>query len=93
MTVFSRHRLIGIWLLLLAATLATGLLGIQTQMGTLVSAGAMLAISFAKAFAVMSEFMELRRAPTVWRVLPALWLLAVLMIIFAGYASAHLAAH
>jgi len=81
----AKHSLTGIWLLLLAATMISGFLGIETAMGTLVSAAMLLAISFLKALAVLSEFMELRRAPTVWKLLTTAWLVAVIATIFAGY--------
>lgn len=85
----TKHGLILIWLGLVLATLFSGYLGIETGMGSLLSAGVLLAITFAKAVAIMLEFMELRSAPRVWKVLPLVWLTAVVIIIFSGYALGH----
>lgn len=86
MSFIARHSLTGIWLLLVVATLTSGFLGIETRMGTLLSALALMAITAAKALAVMAEFMELRNAPAVWKLLPGIWLAVVIAILLGGYA-------
>lgn len=91
MTRLLRDRLFLAWALLAAVTLLSSGLGGGGPGGrwlgpTGVSA-AVLAFAFAKAGVVMFEFMELRRAPLVLKVICALWLavaLGALLAILGG---------
>jgi cytochrome c oxidase subunit IV len=76
-----------IWLLLLAATGVTFWLG---ESGISGSAGmapvlVMFALAFVKALLVMRNFMELRHAPALWRLLLQGWLVLVTTGIVLAY--------
>ena len=77
----SAHRA---WLVLLIAT------GITWWLGDVGAAGtgailAMLAIAFIKGRLVILEFMELRGAPLMWRLLLEGWLILVSGLILLAY--------
>ena len=72
------------WLVLLVAT------GITWQLGEAGAAGAlaivaMLAIAFVKGRLVILDFMELREAPLMWRLLLEGWLILVSSLILLAY--------
>ena len=72
------------WLILVLAT------GITWYLGEVGAAGtgaivAMLAIAFVKGRLVILDFMELRRAPVLWRLLLEGWLLLVSSLILLAY--------
>ena len=77
-----RKRLFLVWTLLVAVTLVSSRIGGAEGLARLGSAAAIsfavLAIAFAKAWIVMFEFMELRRAPAALRLLTTVWLLLAL---------------
>lgn len=73
-----------IWLLLIAATLTTWTLGDQGAAGPKV-AGVLLAIAFLKGRAVALDFMALKHAPMIWRLLVEGWLLLVCAVIAIAY--------
>ena len=72
------------WLILLIATGITWYLGEVGAAGTLAIV-AMLAIAFVKVRLVVLDFMELREAPKMWRVLLEGWLILVSSLILLAY--------
>jgi caa(3)-type oxidase subunit IV len=72
------------WLVLLAATAATWQLGEAGAAGPLAIV-AMLALAFVKGRLVILDFMELRRAPLLWRLLLEGWLIVVASLILLAY--------
>jgi caa(3)-type oxidase subunit IV len=72
-----------VWLVMLAATLATWALGEGGASGTW-SVLVMLALACAKGVLVILDFMELRHAPVLWRILLLGWLslITVLIVLF-----------
>ncbi|MGB7501194.1 MAG: cytochrome C oxidase subunit IV family protein [Azonexus sp.] len=77
----SAHRA---WIILLVATSITWYLGEVGAAGTL-SIVAMLAIAFVKGRLVILDFMELRGAPLMWRLLLEGWLILVSSLILLAY--------
>jgi caa(3)-type oxidase subunit IV len=77
----SAHRA---WLILMIATLATWYLGEVGAAGT-GAIVAMLVIAFIKGRLVILDFMELRDAPRMWRVLLEGWLILVSSLILIAY--------
>jgi hypothetical protein len=77
----SAHRA---WLVLLVATSITWYLGEVGAADTL-SIVAMLAIAFVKGRLVILDFMELRGAPLMWRLLLEGWLILVSSLILLAY--------
>jgi hypothetical protein len=91
MPAFARDRLFVVWLLLIAVTLLSAGIGGAQGAARIGSARAVtlavLAIAFAKAWLVMFEFMELRRAPRPLLIGATAWLavaLTVLLTIHSG---------
>jgi len=83
-------RLDIIWLVMVAATLVMFWLG---ESGTSGRAGwravvVMFSLSLIKGVMVIWDFMELRRAPWMWRVLLIGWLVGVIVFIVSAYAIA-----
>jgi hypothetical protein len=72
------------WLVLLIATGITWYLGEAGAAGT-PAIVAMLAIAFVKGRLVILDFMELRGAPFLWRVLLEGWLILVSTLILLAY--------
>ena len=72
------------WLVLLVATLITWYLGEVGAAGTSAIV-TMLIIAFIKGRLVILDFMELREAPTLWRVLLEGWLILVSGLILLAY--------
>jgi hypothetical protein len=72
------------WLVLLVATSATWWLGEVGAAGT-GAVLAMLAIAFIKGRLVILDFMELRGAPLMWRLLLEGWLILVGGLILLAY--------
>jgi caa(3)-type oxidase subunit IV len=72
------------WLVLIVATAITWYLGEVGAAGT-VSIVAMLAIAFVKGRLVILDFMELREAPRMWRILLEGWLILVSSLILLAY--------
>ncbi|MFN4340512.1 MAG: cytochrome C oxidase subunit IV family protein [Azonexus sp.] len=72
------------WLVLMAATVITWYLGEAGAAGT-VSIVAMLLIAFIKGRLVILDFMELREAPRMWRLLLEGWLIGVSGLILLAY--------
>jgi hypothetical protein len=72
------------WLVLLIATGITWYLGEIGAAGT-VPIVAMLVIAFIKGRLVILDFMELRAAPLMWRVLLEGWLILVSSLILLAY--------
>ncbi len=77
----SAHRA---WLVLIIATGMTWYLGEVGAAGT-VAIVAMLAIAFIKGRLVILDFMELREAPLMWRLLLEGWLIVVSSLILLAY--------
>ena len=75
------------WLILLGATALTWYLGELGAAGTSAII-AMLLIAFVKGRLVILDFMELRRAPLLWRLLLEGWLVLVGGLILTAYAIA-----
>ena len=91
MTDLLRDRLFAIWLLLIAVTLLSAMIGgahgfASTGHGA-EATFAVLGIAFAKVWLVMSHFMDVRGAPRALKILCAAWLVAVLAILLAVYAK------
>ena len=72
------------WLVLMIATGMTWYLGEVGAAGTWAIV-AMLAIAFVKGRLVILDFMELREAPMMWRVLLEGWLIFVSSLILIAY--------
>ncbi|AXS79277.1 cytochrome C oxidase subunit IV family protein [Dechloromonas sp. HYN0024] len=72
------------WLVLLVATGITWYLGEVGAAGTWAIV-AMLTIAFVKGRLVILDFMELRTAPLIWRVLLEGWLILVSSLILLAY--------
>ncbi len=72
------------WLVLMAATVITWYLGEVGAAGT-ASIVAMLVIAFVKGRLVILDFMELREAPRMWRILLEGWLILVSGLILLAY--------
>ena len=72
------------WLILMIATCITWTLGEVGAAGTWAIV-AMLAIAFVKGRLVILDFIELRAAPTMWRVLLEGWLILVSSLILLAY--------
>lgn len=72
------------WLVLLMATALTWYLGEVGAAGT-TAIVAMLLIAFVKGRLVILDFMELRDAPLMWRVLLEGWLILVSSLILLAY--------
>ncbi len=72
------------WLALIVATSITWYLGEVGAAGTLAIV-AMLAIAFFKGRLVILDFMELRGAPLLWRLLLEGWLILVSSLILLAY--------
>lgn len=86
-----RDRLFLIWLLLVAVTLLSSMIGgaqgfAATGHGAEATV-AVLVIAFAKVWLVMGNFMEVRGAPLALRLLCGAWLLIVLALLLAAYAG------
>ena len=77
----STHRA---WLILLLATALTWYLGEVGAAGT-PAIVAMLLIAFIKGRLVILDFMALRRAPRLWRLLLEGWLVLVSALILLAY--------
>ena len=72
------------WLILLIATAITWYLGEVGAAGT-AAIVAMLTIAFVKGRLVILDFMELRGAPVMWRLLLEGWLILVSSLILIAY--------
>ena len=79
------RRLLAVWLVLCFATAASGWLGFETLLAGFGRVGALLSVASLKGVFVIRDFMDLRNAPAVWRILPIIWLVLVSGIIIAGY--------
>ena len=80
----SPRRATIIWLLLIVATVATWTLGEQGAAGPKV-AGVLFAIAFLKGRAIALDFMGLKHAPLLWRLLAEGWLVLVCALIGLAY--------
>ncbi|MBV2192862.1 MAG: cytochrome C oxidase subunit IV family protein [Azonexus sp.] len=72
------------WLVLMVATVITWYLGEVGAAGTSAIV-AMLLIAFIKGRLVILDFMELREAPRMWRILLEGWLILVSSLILLAY--------
>ena len=72
------------WIVLLVATGITWYLGEVGAAGTMAIV-AMLVIAFVKGRLVILDFMELREAPRMWRILLEGWLILVSGLILLAY--------
>ena len=72
------------WLVLIVATAITWYLGEVGAAGT-AAIVAMLVIAFVKGRLVILDFMELRAAPRLWRILLEGWMLLVGSLILLAY--------
>jgi hypothetical protein len=84
MTAFLRNSANRGWLILLAATGVTWYLGESGAAG-IAAIVAMLLIAFVKGRLIILDFMELRGAPVMWRLLLEGWLLFVGSLILLAY--------
>lgn len=72
------------WVVLMIATVITWVLGEVGAAGTTAIVG-MLLIAFVKGRLVILDFMELREAPRMWRLLLEGWMLLVGTLILLAY--------
>ena len=72
------------WLILVVATLITWYLGEVGAAGT-TAIVTMLLIAFVKGRLVILDFMELREAPRLWRILLEGWMIVVSSLILLAY--------
>lgn len=84
MTAFFRNPVHRAWLVLMIATGITWWLGETGAAGT-AAIVAMLLIAFVKGRLVILDFMELRHAPLMWRLLLEGWMLLVSSLILLAY--------
>ncbi|HNI83014.1 MAG: cytochrome C oxidase subunit IV family protein [Dechloromonas sp.] len=84
MNAFLKNPAHRAWLVLLVATGITWYLGEAGAAGT-GAIVAMLAIAFVKGRLVILDFMELRGAPLLWRVVLEGWLILVSSLILLAY--------
>ena len=84
MNAFLKNPAHRAWLVLLVATGITWYLGEAGAAGT-GAIVAMLAIAFVKGRLVILDFMELRDAPLLWRVVLEGWLILVSSLILLAY--------
>jgi len=78
------RRVTIVWLLLILATIATWTVGEEGIAGPGAVAG-LLAIAALKSRAVILDFMGLRHAPTLWKVITLGWLALVCALIALAY--------
>ncbi|RYD93967.1 MAG: hypothetical protein EOP61_22560 [Sphingomonadales bacterium] len=91
MTHLLRDRLFVIWLLLIAVTLLSAMIGgahgfASTGHGAEATV-AVLGIAFAKVWLVMFNFMDVRGAPLALKLLCSAWLAIVLAVLLFAYAG------
>jgi len=82
--VFIKNPINRAWLVLMIATAITWYLGEVGAAGTGAIVG-MLLIAFVKGRLVILDFMELRQAPRMWRLLLEGWMLLVGSLILLAY--------
>ncbi len=82
--VFIKNPINRAWLVLMIATAITWYLGEVGAAGTGAIVG-MLLIAFVKGRLVILDFMELREAPRMWRLLLEGWMLLVGSLILLAY--------
>ncbi|MBU3695515.1 cytochrome C oxidase subunit IV family protein [Dechloromonas sp.] len=82
--VFLKNPINRAWLVLMIATAITWYLGEVGAAGTGAIVG-MLLIAFVKGRLVILDFMELRQAPRMWRLLLEGWMLLVGSLILLAY--------
>ena len=82
--VFLKNPINRAWLVLMIATAITWYLGEVGAAGTSAIVG-MLLIAFVKGRLVILDFMELRQAPRMWRLLLEGWMLLVGSLILLAY--------
>ena len=82
--VFIKNPINRAWLVLMIATAITWYLGEVGAAGTGAIVG-MLLIAFVKGRLVILDFMELRQAPPMWRLLLEGWMLLVGSLILLAY--------
>ena len=82
--VFINNSINRAWLVLMIATAITWYLGEVGAAGTGAIVG-MLLIAFVKGRLVILDFMELRQAPRMWRLLLEGWMLLVGSLILLAY--------
>jgi len=91
MTDLLRDRLFLIWLLLIAVTLLSAMIGGAHGFAAAghgaAATWAVLAIAFGKVWLVMANFMEVRGAPRALRLICAGWLLIVFAILLSTHAG------
>lgn len=81
-----------IWVFMVIATLITFTLGESglTRMGSAWTVSLMFLLAYAKGIIVILDFMELRHAPTMWRVVLVGWsTITVLGILLAWWIGQH----
>ena len=78
------RRATTIWILLIAATGLTWLLGERGASGAAI-ASALLAIAFFKGALIILDYMALRRAPLMWPVITLGWMTLVCALIGLAY--------
>ncbi len=81
---FLKNRANIVWLILVAATLVTFELGEHGATGT-VALAVILGLAWIKGQLVISDFMELRHAPLLWRLVVGGWLCVVVAVIVLAY--------
>lgn len=77
-------RALGVWVFLIAATLVTWFVGERGAHGPAIVA-LMFGLAFVKGSLIILEFMALRRAPLMWRLLTLGWLSSVCAAIAIAY--------
>ena len=78
------------WLLLVLATLAAFELSCHAEFGRYAGLSALL-MAYIKGRLVVLDFMELRHAPIIWRVMTEAWLPVISLLIAAVYLWGRLA--
>lgn len=74
------------WMILMLATIASAWIT-QDGSGNLTVAATVLGISLIKGRLIALDFMELRHAPALYRVIFEGWLMVISLALLAGYAS------
>ncbi|BBY66136.1 hypothetical protein MHEL_43790 [Mycolicibacterium helvum] len=85
LTTLLRDRITIVWFILIAATLASWILGVGHELPQRYAAIGIMLIAFTKVHFVGSYFMELRHAPLALRAVFGAWNLAVAGVLVGLY--------
>lgn len=85
LTSLLRDRITVVWFVLVAATVASWILGVGHELGDRSGAIIIIVIAFAKVHFVGQYFMELRDAPIALRAVFGIWTIVVGLLLIGFY--------